>query len=466
MLFNKKQSGSILLVTLVFTGIFAVASVGIAGMVNFQHKLARQKVNWHNALSIAEAGIEYYRWHLAHDPTDLQDGTSIEGPYLHNYNDPFGSTIGQFSLNISAPDVCSSNVSITSTGWTTEMPSTKRSVKITYGKKSLADYAFLTNTDAWFGNTETIHGPVHSNGGIRQDGTNDSTVSSYLETYTCQSYHGCSSGGEEKPGVWGSGSDNTLWEYPSSNIDFEALTVDMSALQDIADNQNLYFGNLGLGYHINFLADGTFDLYRIDQLENPVWGYDMDDWIRERWDIKRESFLDNYAIPSSCAIIFIEDNVWVSGIVNGRVTLVAAKLPDVPSNRRNIIIHDNITYNQTNGNDVLGLIAQNNILVPLYSAPDNLEIDAALLAQYGHVFRYQYESNKIPYNIRDTITVYGSIITNQTWTWSWVNSSGATISGYEHTNTIYDPHLKYNPPPAFPTVDEYSVLQWEETTEK
>ena len=437
-----------------------MAAVGIAGVVNYQYKLARQKVAWHNALSIAESGLNYYQWHLAHNPEDYQDGTGQPGPYLHDYQDPYGGTTGQFSLEITAPNSCSNTITIKSTGWTSGAPNTQRSAQIKYGKKSLADYAFLTNTDAWFGPDETLHGPVHSNGGIRQDGINDSKMTSAKETYTCQPYHDCSPS-QTKPGVWGAGQEDELWEFPVSNVDFEALTVDFADLKSIAEGQNLYFSNQGLGYHINFKSDGTFDLYKVTKLKNPVWSWNMEDWVRERWDIQTESFLNNYTVPSECAIIFIEDNVWVSGTVNGRVTLAAGKLPDVPNNRRSIIINDNIVYQQKNGDDVLGLIAQKDILVPLYSAPDDLEINAAMIAQYGHIYRHYYYY-PWPYYLKNTITVYGSIITNQTWTWTWVNGSSVTLDGYDQTTSIYDSNAIYAPPPSFPTTGQYTFISWDE----
>jgi len=75
-------------------------------------------------------------------------------------------------------------------------------------------------------------------------------------------------------------------------------------------------------------------------------------------------------------------------------------------------------------------------------------------------------ANARNYVLRNKISLYGVIITNTIWTWSWVNGWGQTVSGYRNTETIYDSNLTYNPPPGFPTTGEYQILQWEETTEK
>ncbi len=447
------------MLTLVFTTIFSLTALGIAGWVNYQHRLSRQKVSWHNALQIAEAGINYYRWHLAHAPGDYTDGTGLPGPYIHDYTDPQGAIIGKFSLEIAPANECTSSVIIKSTGWTTIEPNTKRVIAMRYGQESLAAYAFLTNANVWFGNNESLHGEVHSNGGIRMDGQSDSLVTSAKETYICGTEHGCNN--EEKPGIWGTGSDQSLWNFPVSNIDFEALTIDLATLKGQAESSGIFLQQQGLGYHIVFKDNGTFDVYRVTKLEHPVWGYDMEKWKRESNDIQTQSFEANYPISGECNIIFAEDDVWVDGVVKGRITLAVAKLPAVSNSYRKIVINDNLTYFEKNGLHVLGLIAQRDIIVPYSSAPEYLEIDAAMIAQNGRIFRYYYEND-----LKESITTYGSIISNNTWTWTWLNSFGNPISGYEETSTVYDPNLKYKPPPYFPTKETYTFLRWGEETDK
>ena len=473
----SSQQGSMLIMALVFTLLFTMTAVGLSSMVAMQHRLGIKKIDWAKALSAAEAGINYYRWHLAHAPEDYQDGTGQPGPYIHAYKDNSGNVIGYFSLNITPPSSCSNTLTIESTGWVKDAPNTTRKLRIKYGKRSLAKFAFLTNSNVWFGDTENLHGPVHSNGGIRMDGQNNAETTSAKETYICGPEHGCNY--ETKPGVWGSGGDQELWSYPVSNVDFDLITTDLSDLRTLAKNtscsatEDCYFPQQGLGYHIRFKDDGTFDLYQIKKLYNPVWSYDDNGWIKTSDDFQQETFLNNYTIPDQCGIIFVEDDLWVDGTVNGKTTIVAAKLPD-SGNNPDIVINGNLIYQAKDDSSALGLISQGNIFVPLYAAPNDLEIDAVLLAQKGRVMRKYYKKSgwrKVPWNIRDHVVrnklvLYGAIITNMVWTWSWVNAFGVTISGYQNTQTTYDPNLNYNPPPGFPTTGEYKILQWEDITEK
>jgi type II secretory pathway pseudopilin PulG len=97
--------GAILVQVLAFS---AIGIIILAGMVNWTNTTLRMAVKAENksrALQVAEAGIEYYRWHLAHDPTDFQDGTATSGPYAHNFYDAGGNAIGRFILTITPPPV-------------------------------------------------------------------------------------------------------------------------------------------------------------------------------------------------------------------------------------------------------------------------------------------------------------------------------------------------------------------------
>jgi len=451
--------GVIITLVLVFGTIFLMLLAGLLGFILIQHLQSLQKVSWSESLEIAEAGVNYARWHLAHSPSDF----TFSGTY--DYKDPEGAVIGKYQLEITAPSGCDSAVKIKSIGWTLKFPDVERKIQIKYAKPSLAKYAFLTNSNVWFGPDEELKGPFHSNGGIRMDGKQNSLATSAKQTYICGPEHGCSPP-QEKPGIWGvgEGGEKGLWQFPVSNVDFAHITQDLATLKTAAQTSGIYLGGSGFyGYHLRFLSNGNLDVYKVKGLKQKVWGYDGEQWVYESNDISTEEFFQNYILPADCAPVFIEDNLWVDGDVKGRATVVAARLPDIPGNNAKIIISGNINY--IDANSVLGLIGQKDILIPLYS-PDNLEIKAGLLAQKGHVFRYHYPKwNQEPYKtyaIRNYIETYGSIITNTIWTFTWVDGSGNVVSGYRETEMSYNPDLTYNPPPYFPVSGEYEIVGWEE----
>ena len=459
--------------------VFLTLAGGLASLGLQERNLYLRQTAENQALHIAEAGVNYYRWHLAHAEGDFFDGTGADpdgippnGPYLHTYISSSGDLRGVFSLEITEPVVGSTITTIKSTGWTDEFPQIKKIITVKYGIPSLAHYSLLTNSDVWFGDNESIRGEMHSNGGVRMDGTNDSMVTSARSVYDCGPRHGCNSTNCnspctwddinlncECPGTWGGGPDYSLWNFPVLNIDFNSITMDMAEIKSEAQDSGVYLGSQGKGLHIIFQSDGTFDVYKITQLNSSIWQFNdtWGGWEKIEEEINNESLIANYAIPAN-GLIFVEDDVWVEGTVNGRVTLASGELPDNPSKRTIIHINDNINYLTRDGTHILGLIAQKHIKVPRH-APTDLTIDAIMLAQNGRVFRNYYETHAI----KNSIEVYGGIITNQTWTWAWVNGSGDTTDGYDYTTSIYDSDATFAAPPYFPTTGEYAVITWEES---
>ena len=455
----------------VFGGVFLIILSGIVGFLIFQINENKKMEARNVAFQIAEAGINYARWHLAHNENDF----NFSGVY--DYKDPQGNVIGNYELTITPPDDCFAGIRIRSVGVSNIDSSQKRTIEIIYAKNSMARYAFLTNSNVWFGQEEELKGPFHSNGGIRMDGEQNAISYSAKETYICGLEHGCwptncdpvctpTFTGCECPGIWGQGSggERGLWQFPVSNIDFDSITQDLSNLKSKAMTSGIYIGPSGkYGYHIVFKSNGTFDVYKVTKLKEEVWGWNGEEWVYESNSIDEETFYQTYQVSTSCAPVFVEDNLWVEGDVLGRITVVSARLPDIPGNETKIIIPNSINY--VDNNSVLGLIAQKDILIPLYS-PDNLEIKAALLAQKGHVFRYFYPPWWFePYRTyakRSYLETYGSIISNTMWTFSWVDLNNNIVSGYEQTEISYNPDLTYNPPPFFPVTGDYQIVSWEE----
>jgi hypothetical protein len=459
--FFAQRRGSALLFTLFFSSLFIVSFGALISYILVQHNAVRHQVWTAQALSTAEAGVQYYRWHLAHSPSDYTGDTGT-----HTYADPYGGTAGTFDLTVAEPESGSTITTITSNGSPDARDEISVRVRARYGQLSITDFAFLGNSNTWFGEDETIDGKMHSNGGIRMDGEGNSSVTSEQETYICGAEHDCAD--EEKPGVWGDGEIAELWEYPVDEVDFESFDLDLETLQDAAD---IHLGDSGAyGYYVDFHADGTLTINTVTAVYSPVTGYNGSAWVSESNDKRSWSALSGYtniALPAN-GLMFLEDDVWVGGTLDGRATIVAARMPDGSFAGADIYIQDRIEYEARDGTNVLGLIAQQDVLVPLRS--DNvLRIDGALLAIDGHVFRYYYPPlNRSPYNVyaeRESVETYGILVTNTTWTWSWVTSAGGpVVSGYRHTTTSYDPDLIYNPPPYFPTLNEYSFISWEELT--
>lgn len=457
--YKKSNSGEVILLLLFIVFIFSVTMMPIINWAVIETKVIRSGVNREQALQIAEAGINYYQWHLAHYPSDYQDGTGTAGPYVHNYTDLDTQVIiGQYSLVITPPTNGSTIVTIASTGWTTSNPSVKRTITARYGVPSLAVYSFLSNDIIWIGSSETINGQMQSNNGIRFDGTGNAPISSAKSTYTCSSSQG-SPCPATKNGVWGSATQavKNFWQFPVPAVDFSALTSNLASMKSSAQSAGIYLPPSNTnGYSLVFNSAGTVSVYKVTSLNSTPTGWDVNNNAHnEDIDYKNRSLQYTVAIPAN-GTIYIEDNTWVEGTVNGRVMLAAAKLPYVSATAPTIYIPNNIVYQAKDGSSVLGLLAQKDIIVT-YSAPTNLEVDAALISQNGSTQFLYYSTPKI----KSSISIYGSIMSFGQWTWTWVDGNGNNVSGFTTTSDTYDNNLLYAPPPGFPLSSAgYRQLSW------
>ncbi len=496
-----KKKGFMLIQTIVFAGIAVVIVSSLVAWAGINLRNSRSAVYKEKALQVAEAGIEYYRWHLAHAPQDYFDGhATSSSSYTHNFYDKDGVEIGYFILRITPPIPGSTIVTIESEGHVSAQPTLKRIIRTQLAIPSLAKYAFVSNSDMRFGAGTEVFGPIHSNGGIRFDGFAHNIVSSAQSTYNDPDSDDCNGGSSfgvhtcdspndpsppaavpSRPDVFESGR-----QFPVQAIDFVGMTNNLSQIKTDAQASGRYFAASGaLGYKIvlNAVSGGTdtFTISRVNTLRAAPSGCTTSGetgW--GTWSIGTGggalTVIGTYPIPSN-GLIFVEDNAWVQGSISDtRVTIASGKFPDNASTRTSITVNEDINYTYTDGRDVVALIAQNNINAGLYSA-DVLDIDAALMAQNGRIGRYHYNtsckdsgSNGTQWWHRTTLNLYGMIGSSARYGFSFTGSNwncGGSIgnigSGYCARNITYDANLLYGPPPSFPlTSDQYSIISWEE----
>lgn len=475
-----QNKGYLLVLILIFGAIFFTMAAAFMGFIVSQHKAQVFNYNKERALDIAEAGLNYYKWYLAHNPDDVTNGTGAPGPYVGVYEDPESGPIGEFSLDIRSSSACGDiyAVDINATGNTYAEPNAGRQVTARYARPTVAEYAYILNSSVWAGPDRTIIGPYHSNGGVRMDGTNNSTVTSGQETWSCDGGFGCDPTQWSADGVLGDGPNSDLWSFPSTPINFTGLSVDLAAMQAKAQTGGgLYIGPSGdYGYRIVFKANGTIDVYVVDTTHNYYGFTTEDDWQTERHAINATKFLATYTIPTDCSVIFVEDKVWLEGVVNGKVTIAAADV-DSSGVERSMILNNNITY--ANEDSGLLAIAEQDVLVGLI-VPNNLTLNGIFVAQKGRFGRNMYcesttggtcnATRRLPssgvnlrqYAKRNTLTINGTIVTNGREGTKWV--SGTTyLSGFNTRFNSYDRALVSDPPPLTPEVsDTFEFVEWRE----
>lgn len=459
-------SGYLLVLVLVFGSVFFLITASFFTYIVSQSDLIDQKVELQRALDIAEAGLNYYKWFLAHFPGDTTNGTGGPGPYVHTYFDPEGAAIGEFSLQVASTTFCGdiSSIEVSSTGYSYSDPTIFRTITARYARPTVAEYAYIINSNVWAGPDRVIVGPYHSNGGIRMDGTNNSTVTSGQATWNCTSSFGCSPSGSRNGVFTTTANPNTaLFSFPSAPINFTGLSVDLSQMQDRAQNSGgIYLPpSGGYGYRVTFNAAGTISVRRVTGTTQ-YWGYTTENgWQQERHVISNSTFVGTYPISAACPLIFVQDKVWLDGVVNQKVTLAAADVASAAINP-SIILNDNITYTSATSSGLLA-IAEQDVLIGL-AVPTDMSLNGIFIAQNGRFGRNHYDGSLPgsldPYIFRNSLTVNGTIVSNGREGTQWTNS-GSIISGFQNRFNSYDRNLVSSPPPLVPeTSDVFVMTDW------
>jgi hypothetical protein len=296
------------------------------------------------------------------------------------------------------------------------------------------------------------------------DGINTSIISSAQQEYMCGTETGCHPP-ETKPGVWGSGGDQGLWQFPVPAIDFDTISFDFAGMRDAAQSDGLYLDKSNNdGYHFIFLDDGTLRVYKVTDTDE-IEGYSVpgqglgEEGCRNLYQIiADESFVGTYDL-ANISVIFAEDHLWVEGTITSRLTVAAASFPIVSSDI-NIWIPNNITYSAYNGSALLGLVSQNNIFFTR-DVPDDFQVDAILMAQSGKIIRHGYFNwcGGTDGAVKQKLTINGGVIS---YFRSYWNYGTAPDSGFIEREINFDTNALYRPPPYFPTSGQYEFISWAE----
>ncbi|MFA5003673.1 MAG: hypothetical protein WC498_00075 [Candidatus Saccharimonadales bacterium] len=517
---HSQQSGFILPAVLSFTIAAVIIGTALLTVIMNNFFVVGNNIQSQQSFNIAEAGVNYYLWHMSHNATDYKDGQSTPaspdptlgyGPYVHNYIDSNAVNAGTFTLWIKPAGVGSTIVTVRSIGQAKNSNIT-RTVQAQIGAASFASYGLVADTEFWFGSNESANGPIFSNVGVHMDGANSDTVGSANASYVPQGQYG--GDGNNHPGVWCNTGvtspncntrDKTNWLYPQPSVDFNQVstslcTMKRTAFADYASTAtyatqacsvipttrtNAYIPqrtgtySVTKGYLIQLNTNGTYDLYNVNSENSQATTYATALGTLQL-------VASGISLPPS-GVVYAEDNVWVrtNPTFHGRVTVASGRLAS-STQTTNIKIIDDILYSTKNGQDSIGLVAEGNVFVAPYAPPTSggftFEVDAAALSQTGSVTwpqYYGYGSNGTCTRgwtgTNQTFVFYGSVATRTDWTWNFSQTGGGCgdmvrdtatastyYSGIEHTQTNYDYNMLYAPPPSYPITGGYNILSWRE----
>jgi hypothetical protein len=495
----KAKKGSAIAYALVLMAAVLIILTAMIQFVVSQMKYSLTNRDREEAFQIAESGVNFYRWYLAHQTegkTVLQVkqfwetgnpiavGTSTcgrSGDYEVEYRDPSGSAIGKYCLEVTPPPAWSTIAIIKSTGWTYESPGVKRVVQVRLRRPAWSEYMIFSNDMFRLSAGTRIYGKMYSATGIHFDGVAYNTVSSEQQQYHDEDYDA------NEPGVWTSWSNeyNTTLGSPVFTVgksfpvprtkEFSTVVGNFTLMKQEANNHingSLYFDGRGEGRRIILKTNGTFDSCTVNS-------YGMDSW-QWLWDSDQGKYvwtnmedgtytisnylkntgngtcsscsgqcLSNYTIPNN-GVIFVEDNVWLEGQISSKQVTIAAADTSGATSPSVYFGMNNVKYTNYDGRDIIGITAQNSIKF-IHDSLSTIRIDGALLAKEGELGINYYGQAKT------SATIYGSIASYKRMNFGYTDNTG-----YLDRYLYYDNNLMYEPPPYFPTDSKYLLDSWEE----
>lgn len=486
---SRRIEGSALAYALVIMSAVMIILVSLISYIVSQLKFSFNRVEREEAFQIAEAGVYYYRWYLAHETsgkTAQQINDFWESGTAFGASEPYPEIdyegLGKYRIEVTPPSSGSTIVVVKSTGWTYKSPGMRRTVQVRFRRPSWSEYIFISNDYLHFGKQTETYGKVYSSSGVRFDGKAHSVVSCLVPSFEDPDYgHQLSFGvytdGDPEPPAY-PWPDGTVpdrpevflagREFPVPEVNFNGVTTDFGAMKTAAKQPNgttvndctstgCYFDSTGEGRRIILKNNGTFDVCTVDSFHHThlsITKYKTNDGA-DTCDTCSGNCVQNKNIPDG-GIIFVEDNIWVGGSVDdSNITIAAANL--LGGDPANIYLgyHDNqgpgnIDVAINDCNNIIGLVAQKDVtIVDNYPLPV-FTINAALLAQTGRVGMNDYGFNNGRLVINGAVASYLQPYFNH------------GNNGFAERIYVYDNNLLYCPPNYFPTGTEYSIDLWEE----
>jgi len=507
------QSGVAIVTILVFGAIFSMLLVALVSTVVTEEKSLRATVDRSTALQMAESGLEYMRWYLAHNPQDYNGWQNVskdgDGKYVftEDYVDPITAEVtGELEYVVTPEEFCgltsSASVLVTATSFADGQ---SYAIEQVHAKDTAANYAYIYNDDVAAGSDRLIRGRYHSNSEVEMNGKNDSVVSS-----------------SQTDGVYGNPVNplarTDLWQDEVGTIDFNALSLDLSAVRDAADTYNgspagddlndrlfetsqscynyscwggWWYGwqtcqscSGGEAFEVELVSDGDTDnasikVWELSDLteisrsnvsnENEKYcgpgssvdfsDYDDSDHVIENiptCDDGRSSYLGEFALDNSCPVAFFDGDVFLHGTADSKLLIASGDLDSVEDT--NVYLFNTINYASTDGSDGLTVVSEGDIKIP-YSVPDDMGVRGIFIAQSGRYGRDNYTGSR--FGARDFLQTVGTIVSNEGGGTQWVSSGGSFVSGFRDRENYYDRSLARRPPPLTPTVTEnYSYVEW------
>jgi hypothetical protein len=352
------------------------------------------------ATHMADAGLNAYLYELRRNPTFYVTAPTLSGALED----------GVWTVTAEPPGSPGAPLVLRASGAIPSMETTN-TVVAEVRFPTYAEYLFLTDADIDIGADAVIEGRIRSNGDI----TNKGVVTG----------HATAAGSIT---VLGSGVFQDGYEAFQPAVDFAQVTADLQAMKQVATDSGTYFASSGGSGFYAQMSGSQVIVYKVTGGTSTG--------VLSRTQIALAT------IPAS-GVLYFEEDVWVSGTYNAKVTIAGG---------RDIYIPDDLQPQNANSAATCGLVARRNIVVPSWypNLPNNMTVTAALLAQTGSVYGDLHSGVT-----KAKITISGSIACAARP--YFANSTSPPTAGFKTRTYSYDQRLEVEPPPMYPRLRDGSL---------
>jgi hypothetical protein len=469
----RTQRGSSLITTIVLTSVMAMLVLVSLSYARSSTTHTAREGRSDLALQVADAGVSRYISRLVEDPRyydhfvdKAEDpriapngqvfppgsawtpgvtwtyaaGTPTTWTTLQDAR--FGKSA--YSLRVAPPPAGSDLVTVQSTGQVGRgAPSpVTRSIQSQIHPTSIADFQAISNATIKYGAGATTTGKLYSAVDVNHQGV--AKAPAYAQHWACASSNfDCPSSNPPSANFQGGAYDAKTNPSFSSKfptpIDFSQFTQSLLDIRDAAQASGTSYNANVNAWMIQFTSDGRVK----------IWKVTSDDPGRQVNTLTCYATVD---VPASGAMYF-EQSVIVSdgstktdscggstgprpSTVNGRVTVAT---------KANVYVGGNIAYSAP-GDDVLGLIAANEVIIAKY-APSVLSWRAASLAQGDQWHTYDGSGSH----------------TSMLYTGSQTMRNGGYATMFDSREYRYDETLQRLRPPFYPILEgSWETFYWRE----
>ena len=416
---NRGRQGSGIIATMIFVAVSAAITGALLKAAVQQRTLSNRQVERERAIALAESGIEQAAQQISNTKGVISNPTTGSGTndgYIYRYVIRKPST-WRFTVD--------------STGTVNTM---KRYVKVgTLDIPTWAQYALWMNENGqiYFIGGENFYGPVHSNDKVWFAPTDGVGANFYDKMTTATNeYGGTTNGSTFAKGL-----------QLNANQDDMAL-VDFAELRS---NTVLSGGIILTGTTTIVFTNNNM------RITNSRKG-----WTNRNTSVSTSTLVYVQTATSGQSNTMVAD-VYLSGILNGRATIIAENDINIENN---LVYKDDPRY--TTSDDALGLVAKDDVLITT-TAPDDILIFAAMMA-VGSVTNEDGSFHVIDHDLnspRGALTVWGSIVQEVRGAVGQFNSGGPTHGYYK--NYGYDTRFQIDAPPYYPRLSTKVVFTgWSE----